>query len=597
MRIKFFVAILFLFTVQFYAQNLTADLVVINANVRTFDKEKPKAQAIAVVGNKIVAVGTNNEIKRFTGKQTKLINAFGKLVVPGFNDSHVHFMEGGFQLSSVDLRDAKSPEEFTRIIKEFASKIPKGQWILGGNWDHENWTPNNLPTKELIDAATPDNPVFINRLDGHMSLANSLTLRLAKVDKTTKDVDGGEIVRDKSGNPTGVLKDAAQNYVNSIIPEFTFEQKLKAAEAATNYAASLGVTSVQEMSTGNDVGVYQELLRQGRLKTRIYGCSPLSDWVRWQRVGVRHAFGDAMLRVGCLKGYADGSLGSTTAWFFEPYLDAPNTSGLASDEIPFMLDRIKGADKAGLQINIHAIGERANDEILDVYEKINNENEFRDRRLRIEHAQHLRQEDIKRFGKLKVVASMQPFHAIDDGRWAWKRIDEKRIKGTYAFRSLIDSGATLAFGTDWFVAPLNPMFSVYAAVTRRTLDNKNPNGWVPEQKISVEETVRAYTYGSAYAEFQEKIKGTLTVGKLADFVILSNDIFKVNPINIQKTAVLKTIMDGKIVYESSDNKHVSMSIDKLGKERLAKIEHKHCEPIKNLFKLNDGKSFTDFISE
>jgi predicted amidohydrolase YtcJ len=243
-------------------------------------------------------------------------------------------------------------------------------------------------------------------------------------------------------------------------------------------------------------------------------------------------------------------LGSTTAWFFQPYQDAPNTSGLASDEIPFMNERVKAADKAGLQINIHAIGERANATILDVYEKVEKENGDRDRRFRIEHAQHLRNEDIKRFGKLKVIASMQPFHLMDDGRWAFKRISEQQLKGTYAFRSLLDSGATLAFGTDWYVAPLNPLFGIYGATTRRTLDGKNPNGWIPEQKITVEEAVKAYTQGSAFAEFQEGEKGTLAAGMLADFVILSEDIFTIDPVKIEKVKVLRTIMGGKVIFEA-----------------------------------------------
>jgi predicted amidohydrolase YtcJ len=392
--------------------------------------------------------------------------------------------------------------------------------------------------------------VFIDRLDGHMALANSLAMKMANIDKNVKEVAGGEIVRDADGNPTGVFKDAAQGYIQRAIPEFSFAEKLEAAEASSKYAASLGVTSVQDMSAGNDVTVYQELLRQGKLKTRIYGCSPLSDWQRHQKVGTMHAFGSEMLRIGCLKGYADGSLGSTTAWFFQPYQDAPNTSGLASDEIPFMDERVKAADKAGLQINIHAIGGRANATILDVYEKIAKENGDQDRRFRIEHAQHLRPQDIKRFGPLKVIASMQPFHLADDGRWAWKRLDEKQLKGTYAFRGLLDSGATLAFGTDWYVAPLNPMFGIFAATTRRTLDGKNPNGWIPEQKITVAEAVKAYTQGSAFAEFQENVKGTITVGKLADFVILSEDIFKIDPIQIEKVKVIKTVMDGKLIYEA-----------------------------------------------
>ena len=548
--IELFACIAILFTVLVNAQNLTADLIVVNAKVHTMDAGRPNAEAFAVMGNKIVAVGTNNEIKKLANAQTKTIDARGKVVIPGFNDAHVHFLEGGYQLSSVDLRDAKTPEEFTKRIKEFAAKLPKGRWILGGKWDHENWTPNNLPTAAMIDSVTPDNPVFIDRLDGHMALANSLAFKLAGVDKNTKDVAGGEIVRDANGKPSGVLKDAAMFYVNKVVPEFTFEQKLEQAQAATEYAASLGVTSAQDMSAGNDVGVYQELARQGKMKTRLYGCSPLSDYARWQKTGVRHAFGSDWLRVGCLKGYSDGSLGSTTAWFFAPYLDAPTTSGLASDEIPKMLENIRNADKSDLQINIHAIGDKANDTILSDYEKIAAENGAKDRRFRIEHAQHLRMEDIKRFGELKVVASMQPFHLADDGRWAHKRLDAPRLKGTYAFRTILDTGGKLAFGTDWYVAPLNPLLGVQAAVTRQTLDGKNPNGWIPEQKITVEETIYAYTMGSAYAEYQENVKGSISIGKLADFVILSDDIFTMNPNDINKVKVLKTIVDGKVVYES-----------------------------------------------
>ncbi|MBA4182860.1 MAG: amidohydrolase [Acidobacteria bacterium] len=549
---EFFVSLLFLSLIPIAsnAQNPAADLIIVNANVRTMDASKPNAEAVAVIGNRIIAVGTNKDVRTLSGVNTRILDAKGKLILPGFNDSHVHFLDGGLQLSSVDLRDAKSPQEFTLRIKNFAAKLPKGRWITGGVWDHENWSPANLPTKELIDAVTPDNPVFIMRLDGHMALANTLALKLAKVDKDTKTPEGGEIVRDAQGNPTGVLKDAAMNFVYAVIPADSFERKLEAIQAASDYAASLGVTSVQDMSAGADVAVYQELIRQGKLKTRIYAVSPLSDWQRWQRAGVRRAFGSEMLRVGGLKGFADGSLGSTTAWFYEPYLDAPNSTGLASDEMPKIYDNVFNADRANLQVMIHAIGDRANDEILKIYEKVEKENGTRDRRFRIEHSQHLNADLIKRFAAAKIVASMQPYHAIDDGRWAYKRLDEKRLKGTYAFRSLLDSGATLAFGSDWFVAPLNPILGIYAAVTRRTLDDKNPNGWMPEQKITVEEAVKAYTFGSAYAEFQENAKGTITVGKLADLIILSDDIFTMNPNEIGKTKVLTTVFDGKIIYES-----------------------------------------------
>jgi predicted amidohydrolase YtcJ len=531
----------------------TPDLVIVNGRVRTMAPARPNAEAIAVYGNRIMAVGTSEEMRKLAGPGTRIIDAKRQLVLPGFNDSHVHFLSGGFQLSSVDLRDAGSPEEFAARIKAFAEKRPAGRWVTGGDWDHERWSGAKLPVKELVDKFTPNTPVFVSRLDGHMALANSLALKLAGVTRQTPDPPGGLIVRDpKTGEPTGVLKDAAMSYVWKVIPESSFEEKLAAARASTDHAARLGVTSVQDMSAGNDVGVYQTLLDRNELKTRVYAVSPLSSWERLAATGIRAHFGSAMLRIGGLKGFADGSLGSTTAFFYAPYSDAPETSGLAGDEMfpeGAMLKRVQGADRAGLQIMIHAIGDRANDQILSLYEKVTGENGSSDHRFRIEHAQHLRREDIPRFGRSKVVASMQPYHAIDDGRWAEKRIGKERIKTTYAFRSLLDSGATLAFGTDWSVAPLNPMLSVYAAVTRRTLDGKNPKGWVPEQKISVEEAVRAYTVGSAFAEFQESVKGTLMPGKLADLVILSRDIFEIDPIEIEKVKVVMTIMDGRVVYE------------------------------------------------
>src|SRR5437773_4509510 len=532
--------------------SFVADLIIVNGNIHTMDATQPGAQAVAIHGNRIIAVGSNEEIKKLAGPSTRVIDANGQGVLPGFNDAHVHFMSGGFQLSSVDLRDANTPQEFAERIRDFAAKLPRGRWITGGDWDHERWPDAKLPAKELIDRYTPDTPVFVNRLDGHMALANSLALKLAGVTSATKDQDGGVSVRDpKTGEPTGILKDAAQSFVWKVIPAPSFEEKLAAARAATNHAASLGVTSVQDMSAGVDVGVYQTLLDRGELKTRIYAVWPLPGWDRLARTGVRAHFGSAMLRTGGLKGFADGSLGSTTALFFEPYLDAPNTSGIPSDEMfpeGAMLERVRGADRAGLQVIIHAIGDRANDNILSIYERVQKENGDRDRRFRIEHAQHLRPQDIPRFARDKVIASMQPYHAIDDGRWAEKRIGPERAKTTYAFRSLLDSGAMLAFGTDWTVAPLSPVLSIYAAVTRRTLDGKNPNGWIPEQKISVEEAVRAYTVGSAFAEFQENEKGTITPGKLADFVVLSRDIFTIDPKEIEKAKVVMTIMDGRVVY-------------------------------------------------
>ena len=537
------------------SQTLLADLVIVNATVRTMDARRPVVEAVAVYGNRIVAVGTTAEIRRFAGAQTRVIDAGGRLVLPGFNDAHVHFLSGGFQLANVDLRDAATPQEFAERIRRFAAGLPPGRWVTGGDWDHERWPGAPLPTRQLIDAFTPNTPVFVNRLDGHMALANSEALRRAGVTRETPDPPGGLIVRDANGEPTGVLKDAAMSFVYRVMPEPSFEEKLTAARRATEHAASLGVTSVQDVSAGNDGGVYQELLRRGRLRTRIYAVSPLPVWERIGRTGVRAGFGSDMLRIGGLKGFADGSLGSTTALFFEPYTDAPNTRGLGGDELDRMLERTREADRAGLHVMIHAIGDRANDEILSIFERVTRENGERDRRFRIEHAQHIRRADIPRFARARVIASMQPYHAIDDGRWAANRIGPERIRTTYAFRSLLDTGATLAFGSDWTVAPLNPLLGIYAAVTRRTLDGRNPDGWVPEQKITVEEAVRAYTVGSAYAEFAEDRKGTIAPGMLADIVMLSHDIFRINPVEIENARVLLTIMDGRVIYEAAGGRN------------------------------------------
>ena len=536
------------------AVSLVPDLVIVNATIRTMDTNRPLADAVAVRENRIIAVGASKEIHPLAGKQTRVIDAKGHLILPGFNDAHVHFPSGGFQLAGVDLRDANTQPEFARRIGEFAKKLPPNRWIARGDWDHERWPGAPLPTKELIDSVTLQTPVFVSRLDGHMALANSVALKLAGVTMETKDPPGGLIVRDsKTGEPTGILKDAAMSLVYKIIPAATFEEKLAAARAATEHAAKLGVTSVQDMSAGTDVGVYQELLQRGQLKTRIYAMAPLPHWERVANTGVRTAFGDAMLRIGGLKGFSDGSLGSTTALFFDPYNDAPDTRGLPSDEMfpeGAMLKRVWEADRARLQVMIHAIGDKANDEILSIFEQVTKENGDRDRRFRIEHAQHLRPQDILRFARAHVIASMQPYHCADDGRWAEKRIGKERAKGTYAFRSLLDAGVTLAFGSDWTVAPLDPLQGIAAAVTRRTLDGKNPKGWVPEQKITVEEAVRAFTVGSACAEFQEQVKGTITPGKLADLVMLDRDIFKVDPAEIERTRVELTVMDGKLVYQS-----------------------------------------------
>jgi predicted amidohydrolase YtcJ len=529
---------------------ITPDIVIANATVRTMDDKNPKATALAIYRNHIITVGESDQVRAMAGSKTRVIDAGKKLVLPGFNDSHVHFLMGGYSLSNVDLRDAKTPEEMARRLADYSRKIPKGQWILGGDWDHEKWPGTPLPTRQMIDAATPENPVFVNRTDGHMALANSLAMKLSGITKETKEVPGGEIVRDKNGEPTGIFKDSAEDLI--IVPNRSLEENLSAARAATEHAAKVGVTSVTDMSAGDDVGLYQAMSDRGELKTRIYAIRSIVTGDVLEKAGVRAAFGNDMIRIGGLKGFADGSLGSTTAKFFEPYSDATNSRGLWFDQMlpeGTMEKRVLSADKHGLQVMIHAIGDEANSKILDIYADTIAKNGARDRRFKIEHAQHIRPSDIARFGSLKVIASVQPFHAADDGRWCDKRIGPERSKTTYPFRSFLDKGAVLAFGTDWTVAPLEPMISIKAAVTRQTLDGKHPDGWVPEQKITVEEAVRAYTVGSAYAEFAEDKKGTLTVGKLADVVMIDRDIFSINPVEIENAKVTLTIVNGRVVYE------------------------------------------------
>jgi predicted amidohydrolase YtcJ len=532
----------------------TADLIIQNAHIWTVDRALPEADAVAIVGDRIVAVGGAAQVGAWRGANTLVVDAGGKRLLPGFNDAHVHFVDGGSQLDNVQLNDATSQQEFARRIRERAEKMAKGEWLLGGDWDETKWNPAELPTKELIDAATPKIPVAVNRYDGHMVLANSLALKLAGISSQTRDPDGGVIVRDGKGNPTGALKDAAMDLLFKSVPPLSHDQRRHAIERALAHAASLGVTSVQHMNPDYaDIAIYSELLDEGKLTTRIYA-APLIPQVDDQiKIGVRRAFGDPYLRIGAVKAYADGSLGSVTAYFFEPFSDQPGNRGILSDEmhpISLMQDRMMRADAAGLQICTHAIGDAGISAILDIYSAIEKENGERDRRWRIEHAQHMAEKDFDRFAQLHVIASVQPYHAIDDGRWAESRIGHDRATRTYAFRTFLDHGVRLALGTDWNVAPLNPMLTLYAATTRATLDGKNPKGWFPEQKLTIREAIEAYTMGSAYAEFQEKKKGSITPGKLADMVLLSDDVLTIGPANIREAHVLKTWVGGKLTYDA-----------------------------------------------
>ncbi len=536
-----------------------ADLIVTNAKVWTGDANHPKAQAVAVFGDRIIAVGANADVEGLRGPHTRVIDAGGKLLLPGFNDAHVHFVNGSRTLDQVQLNDATSAEEFTRRIRQQAAMTAKGEWILGGDWDETKWTPVRPPTKGLIDSFTADIPVYVDRYDGHQALANSAALRLAGITAQTPDPPGGVIVRDAQGNPTGTLKDAAKILVIKVKPPITHEQRLRAMRRGLEYAASLGVTSVQDMNdeatdSFADIGAYDELLQSGELTARVSVAAAISDWEQEAKIGVRHAFGSSFLQIGALKGFADGSQGSGTGYFFEPYTNDPANSGLLHRQmhpISQMQDWIMSADAAHMQVCLHAIGDRAISTILDLYTEVFKTHPSADRRFRIEHAQHMAAKDFARFAELRVIASVQPYQAIDDGRWAEARIGHERASRTYAFRTFLDHGVHVAFGTDWDVAPLNPLLTVYGAVTRATLDGRNPQGWFPEQKLSVEESVSAYTMGSAYAEFQEKEKGSITPGKLADMVLLSDDIFSIDPTNIRDVKVLKTIVGGRVIWDSS----------------------------------------------
>jgi predicted amidohydrolase YtcJ len=523
-------------------------LAVTNAKVWTGDVRRPWAEAIAVSGEELAAVGLGSEVRKMLGSGTRVIDAHGGMVVPGFIDAHIHFIDGGLGLASVQLRDARTPQEFTARIAAFAKTVPPGTWITGGDWDHQNWG-GELPRRDWIDALTPDHPVWVNRLDGHMALANSAALRAAGITKATPDPDGGTIVRDAHGEPTGILKDNALDLVGRAVPAPSPAMLDRALDAAMRYVAERGVTSVHNMGSWEDLETFERAHRAGRLRTRIYAAVPLATWERLRDTVTAHCRGDDWLHIGALKGFVDGSLGSHTAAFYEPYTDAPNDKGLLVNTPEHLYEWTSGADRAGLQVIVHAIGDRAIGLQLGIYERVEREDGARDRRFRIEHAQHIAPPDIPRFAALGVIPSMQPYHAIDDGRWAEKAIGPERIKTTYAFRSLRDAGARLAFGSDWFVAPPSPLYGIYAAVTRRTLDDKNPGGWVPEQKITVEGALRAYTSGAAYAEFAEKRKGTLEPGKLADFVILDRDLTQVPPETIREATVVTTVVGGKVVYD------------------------------------------------
>jgi predicted amidohydrolase YtcJ len=542
--------ILVLIAVSCNVSTQSSDMIITNARIWTGNADQPYAEAMAVAGDTIVAIGSNRELMKFKSGSGTVIDLGGRFVAPGFIDSHLHLLQGGSNLASVQLRDASTPEEFIRRIKEYAATLKPGTWILGGDWDGMGW--ESLPQKDWIDSVTPDNPVFVSRLDGHMALANSLAMKLAGVDRRVKDVSGGTITRDNGGDPTGIFKDNAMDLISVKIPEQSAEEVDRAIVAAMHYLASNGVTSAHAVDAAAYADALERVRARGEQITRLYYLQTISRWKDMKEQVERDGRGDRWISTGGVKGFVDGSLGSHTAAFLEPYTDLQTDTGLFVNSEEDLYNWILESDKAGLQVVIHAIGDEAINFLLNAYERVAAVNGERDRRFRIEHSQHIAPADIERYGKLRVIASMQPYHAIDDGRWAEEYIGPERVKTTYAFRSLLDSGATLAFGSDWFVAPATPLEGIYGAVTRRTLDGKNPEGWVPEQKITVEEALKAYTINAAYASFEEDIKGTLEPGKLADFVVLDRDITAIDPVEIWNVRAQQTWVGGKKVFDRTE---------------------------------------------
>ncbi len=536
-----------------------ADLVIINGKVLTMDKENPSAEAVAVRGERIIAAGTNDEVMRLIEKgSTTVIDARGRLVIPGFNDAHVHF--GPLDPDYIELRYITNPAIITEKVAAQVRKSKSGQLIRGGHWVHELFPDKKWPSKELIDNVSPDNPVLLDRADGHSVLVNSFVLKMSGITRETKAPFGGEIQKDPvTGEPTGILKDAAMDLIrtgNSKISRSPWEEQERTWQGyllAMKEARELGVTSLQNAGRA-DFEAYASLQKAGQLSSRIDIGAPLTDDTAilnsYRELEKKYPRDGNWIRFGYLKAFADGSMGSSTALMFEPFTDNPTSTGLAMWPYEKLEKMVVTADKMGFQIGIHAIGDKANNWVLNAYEKATEVNGKRDSRHRDEHSQTLSPADIPRFAQLGVIPSMQPTHCISDKLFYERRVGYERCKGTYAWRSLINAGSILAFGTDYQVEPLNPMEGLYAAVTRKDRLGEKGSGWFPEQKLTMEEAIRYYTYGPAYAQFMDDRKGMIRKGYLADIVITDKDLLTIPEDQIMKTKIDYTITGGKVVYKA-----------------------------------------------
>ncbi len=536
-----------------------ADFVMRGGVIVTAVEGTEPASAIAVAGDRILAVGSDEEVSAHIGPGTRVVELDGRLVTPGINDAHLHFASGGLSLLRVDLNGTTSLSGIEERVRAAAEGQPAGTWIQGRGWDHtrlpaDELGPGGWPTRAALDRAAPDHPVYLSRVDGHTGWANTRAMEEAGITADTPDPEGGEIVRDDDGQPTGIFKENAEELIAGAIPETDEALLRRGIEAAIEHAAAAGVTSATTSASHREIAIYRELADAGRLTTRLYAWLPLTraniDTLRAR--GATAGTGDAWLRTGILKGYSDGTLGSRTAWMLEPFSDDTSTSGIPTTPAARMDSLILAAHEADLQLAIHAIGDGATRSVLDGIEKAKEALGPKNLRHRIEHAQVIDAADIPRFAELGVIASMQPTHATSDMRWAEERIGRERAaEGGYVWRSLLDSGARLAFGTDFPVEPIAPVEGLYSAVTRQSREEPGDpeGGWLPEQRLSIEEAIRLYTAGSAYAEFREEEKGTLAEGMLADLVVWDRDLTSIPPEEILAAAPDLTMVGGRVVYE------------------------------------------------
>jgi len=551
----------------------SADLILHNGAIYTVDKNNSTVQAVAIKDGKFVAVGSNAEAMKLRGPSTRVIDLRGRFVVPGFNDNHVHFASAA-QFLEFNIMRASTQDQFVARVKDVISRLPKGEWIVGGYWGaYDEWAAGSAgnqrrepfaPDMSLVNAITSDYPMFIRKFDDSQFAANQAAFRVLKLDLDNPQAADVEFLKDTQGRPTGHMRGrGATRLFNSVIPRnFSRERRIQQTKNALAEIRKYGVTNVSDMSDDVQLDIYRELHRTGDLTVRIHFRPGLDRWKELADRGVKVGSGDEWIRLGALKGHIDGIMGTSSARFFEPYSNDPKNRGrwrplMINDKGEFVegkfLRYMLDADRAGLQLTVHAIGDEANNVLLNYLEELNKQNGKRDRRFRLVHAQVLAPADFKRLGQLGVVAEVQPFHLSDDMRWMEERIGSERTKGAYAFKSIQSSGAVLSFGTDWpgtsaSEYPINPMLGLYAAVTRQTLTGKPAEGWFPDERISIADAIKSYTYNTAYANFEETMKGSIEVGKLADLTVLSKNLLKISPSEYLTTDVVYTIVGGKVVY-------------------------------------------------